>query len=138
MQKYWPIKPMNRFLYTLAKTWIGGMLLHWIIAFFSFAIPGEKLIETDSVLAFHHPSPSYPLHILIVPKARLRSITDLPSPDQVFESDLFKAVNELVHRFDLHKYGYRLITNGGSAQEVDHLHFHLVCEDFEGESFLQG
>ena len=132
------MKHMNRFLYTLAKTWVGGMLLHWIIAFFSFTIPGDKLIETDSVLAFHHPSPSYPLHILIVPKARLRSITDLPSPDLVFESSLFTAVNELVQRFNLHKYGYRLIANGGSAQEVIHLHFHLISEDFEGESFLQG
>ena len=124
---------MNRFLYTIAKTWIGSLLLHWIIAYFSFAIPGEKLVETDSVLAFHHPSPSSPLHILIVPKAKYRSINDLPSADLVFESGLFLAVNELVRRFDLEDYGYRLIANGGNAQEVDHLHFHLISDDYEGE-----
>ena len=83
---------MNRFLFSLAKTWVGGMLLHWIIAFFGFAIPGEKLIETKTLLAFHHPAPSYPLHILILPKAKYRSLMDLPTDDSVFESGLFDAV----------------------------------------------
>jgi len=124
---------MNRFLYSITKTWIGGLLLHWIIAFFSFAIPGEKLIETNSLVAFHHPSPSYPLHILIMPKARYKSLNDLPSDDHVFESELFVSVNELVQRFGLESCGYRLITNGGSAQEVDHLHFHLISDDYEGK-----
>jgi len=124
---------MNRFLHLIAKTWIGGLLLHWIIAFFSFVIPGEKLIETDSLIAFHHPSPSYPLHILIVPKAKFRSLNDLPTVDLVFESGLFVAVNELVRRFDLEDYGYRLIANGGSAQDVDHLHFHLISDEYNGE-----
>jgi len=127
---------MSRFLYSIAKTWMGGLLLHWIIAFFSFAIPGEKLIETDSLVAFNHPSPSYPLHILIMPKARHKSLNDLPSDDLVFESGLFVSVNELVQRFGLESCGYRLITNGGSAQEVDHLHFHLISDDYKGESSL--
>jgi len=109
------------------------MILHWIFAYFSFAIPGEKLIENDTLLAFHHPSPSYPLHILIVPKAKFRSIVELPSDDLVFESGLFIAVKELVRSFSLEECGYRLIANGGSAQEVDHLHFHLVSDDYAGD-----
>ena len=109
------------------------MVLHWIFAFFSFVIPGVRLIETDTVLVFHHPSPSYPLHILIVPKAKYRSLNDLPSADNEFESELFLAVNDLVQRFDLDKCSYRLIANGGSAQEVDHLHFHLISDDYESK-----
>ncbi len=122
---------MKRFLYTIAKTWIGGLVLHWVFAHFSFVIPGERLIETESVLAFHHPSPSYPLHILIVPKAKFRSLNDLPSADKEFESGLFLAVNEMVQRFGLQDCGYRFIANGGNAQEVNHLHFHLVSDDYE-------
>ena len=125
---------MNRFLFSLAKTWVGGVILHWIIAFFSFAIPGEKLIETESLLAFHHPAPSYPLHILILPKAKYRSLMDLPTEDSVFESGLFEAVKELVDRFSLDGLGYRLIANGGSYQEVDYLHFHLVSDGYKSES----
>lgn len=121
---------MNRFLYSIAKTWIGSLVLNWIFAYFSFVIPGKKLIETDTLFAFHHPSPSYPLHLLIVPKAKYRSLLELPSDDSVFESELFEAVKELVQRFDLEALGYRLIANGGNAQEVDHLHFHLISNDF--------
>jgi len=123
---------MKRFLYSIAKTWLGSIILHWIFAYFSFVIPGERLIETDSLIALHHPSPSYPLHILIVPKSKFRSILDLPSNTGNFESSLFKAVRDLVRTFNLEEYGYRLIVNGGNAQEVDHLHFHLISDDFEG------
>ncbi|MCK4823941.1 hypothetical protein KA005_49765, partial [bacterium] len=41
---YYFSKRMYHFLYSIAKTRIGGLLLHWIIAYFSFTIPGEKLI----------------------------------------------------------------------------------------------
>lgn len=120
---------MKRFLHTIARTWMGGLLLHWIIARCSFVLPGEKLVETDTVIAFHHPSPSYPLHILILPRSNYRSLADLPTSDLVFEAGLFQAVRQLVQRFGLEDSGYRLIANGGSFQEVDHLHFHLVADD---------
>jgi diadenosine tetraphosphate (Ap4A) HIT family hydrolase len=90
---------MNRFLYVIAKTWAGSVLLHWIIANFSFVIPGEKLIETDTVIAFHDPAPSYPMHILILPKSNYNSLIDLPTDDLAFEYALFSAVNQLVQKF---------------------------------------
>ena len=120
---------MRTLLYSIAKTWIGGLILHWIFSYFSFVIPGKRLAETDSVLAFHHPSPSYPLHILVVPKSKVKSLIDLPSNDHLFEVELFSVVKELVKMFNLESKGYRLIVNGGSAQEVDHLHFHLISDD---------
>ena len=125
---------MSRLFYSIAKTWVGGFILHWIFTYFSFAIPGKRLAERDSVLAFHHPSPSYPLHILIVPKAKYRSLADLPSDDHLFEVELYSLVNELVKMFKPVLKGYRLIVNGGKNQEVDHLHFHLIFEDFGDEA----
>lgn len=120
---------MRGLFYILAKTRLGGILLHWIFAFFSFVIPGEKLVKNASLLAFHHPSPSYPLHILIVPKEKIRSVRELPTSDYSFEVELFKAVNLLVERYGLEEKGYRLTVNGGIYQEVDHLHFHLISEE---------
>lgn len=121
---------MRNIFFAIAKTWQGGLLLHLIFSYFSFAIPSERLFETDTLLAFYHPSPSYPLHILIVPKARIKSLTDLNSEHSDFMLGLFEAVTYLVDRFDLHSVGYRLIANGGEFQEIDHLHFHLISEDF--------
>jgi histidine triad (HIT) family protein len=126
-------KHIYLFFYSVAKTWMGGLILHWVISNFSFAIPIKKLINTNLLIAFHHPVPAYPLHILIVPKSKLRSLKDLPTDERVFESSLFLTVNALVQLFDLDTHGYRLIANGGSAQEVVHLHFHLISEKFVGD-----
>jgi len=120
---------MSRLLYQFAKTSVGGLILGWVFAYFSFAIPSERLAETDSLIAFHHPSPSYPLHILIVPKGKYKSILDLPPNDPTFLIDLFSVVKKLVQMFNLESQSYRMVVNGGEAQEVNHLHFHLYSDE---------
>jgi histidine triad (HIT) family protein len=120
---------MSRLLYQFAKTGLGGLILGWVFAYFSFAIPSERLAETDSLIAFHHPSPSYPLHILIVPKGKYKSILDLPPNDPTFLIDLFSVVKNLVQRFNLESKSYRMVVNGGEVQEVNHLHFHLFSDE---------
>ena len=120
---------IKRLIYRLARTGLGAAVLSCVIRRASFAVPAQWLLETDTVLAFHHPAPSYPLHILILPKEGLASLADLPTADGAFEADLFRAVNQLVERFDLSAGSYRLIANGGQAQDVPLLHFHLIAED---------
>jgi diadenosine tetraphosphate (Ap4A) HIT family hydrolase len=119
---------MKELLFSFVKTGLGGWLLHRFFTYFSFLIPGEKLIETNSLVAFHHPRPAYPLHVLIVPKGRYQTLQDLPSENLQFESELFHAIAELIEKFDLKSKGYRMIVNGGKNQEVPHLHFHLLSE----------
>lgn len=82
----------------------------------SFMIPVERLRETPTLIAFHHPQPSYPLHILIVPKKALGGLMDLTAADTPFMLDLFQTVQSLVRDFDLESSGYRLISNGGAYQ----------------------
>jgi len=94
----------------------------------SFVLPVKRLHETDNWLAFHHPQPSHKVHILIVPKRSYRSILDVPSSDSAFLQDLLELVGELVKELDLEQRGYRLLTNGGAYQDVDHLHFHLISD----------
>jgi histidine triad (HIT) family protein len=94
----------------------------------SFALPVDRLRETETLLAFHHPQPSHHVHILIVPKRKYMSILDIPSSDRAFMHDLLEVIKELVLELDLEQRGYRLIANGGEYQEVDHLHFHLISD----------
>ncbi len=37
----------------------------------------EVVLETDDVLAFHHTRPFWPVHIVVVPKRHVPSLTDL-------------------------------------------------------------
>ena len=77
-------------------------------------------------MAFHHPRPAYPVHILLVPKRPLTALTDLSPADADFMTDLFAAAQSLIAEFNLETNGYRLITNGGPYQDIPHLHFHLI------------
>ena len=113
-------------LFHLARTRPAGWLIRLGFRYMSFAIPVERLRETPNLLAFHHPSPSYPVHVLLVPKRDYRSLLDVPAGDGDFFRDLFETVQMLVRDLHLEEGGYRLIANGGSYQDVPILHFHLV------------
>lgn len=119
---------MTRFLFRLARSPLGRLFIDWAFAYMSFLIPVERLRETNTLMAFHHPRPSYPLHILIVPKRSLPSVQALSAADADFMVDLFTTTQSLVAEFNLTKNGkgYRLMVNGGEYQDVAHLHFHLV------------
>lgn len=90
----------------------------------SFAIPVKRLSETNTLLAFHHPKPAYPFHVLLVPKKSVASLKDLDSTDATFLMELYSTIQNIVSEFQLP--AYRLIVNGGEYQDFPHLHFHLI------------
>jgi histidine triad (HIT) family protein len=101
-------------------------LIGWIFTHMSFLIPVHRLHETSNLIAFHHPSPSYKFHVLIVPKRQTNSLKDLDPQDTAFLTDLYSTVQSLVNEFQLN--AYRLIVNGGEYQDFPHLHFHLISD----------
>jgi histidine triad (HIT) family protein len=92
----------------------------------NFALPIHRLRQTEHLVAFHHPLPSYPVHILLVPRRAVPGLAALGPQDAPFLIDLFRTVQELVAALGLESSGYRLIANGGKHQEFPYLHFHLV------------
>jgi histidine triad (HIT) family protein len=115
-------------LFRLARTRPVGWLVRQGFATMSFILPVDRLRETSSLIAFHHPSPSYPLHVLLVPKRNYASLMDVAPGDSLFLQDLMVTVQSLVREFDLEQGGYRLIANGGAYQDIPVLHFHLISE----------
>lgn len=114
------------FLFRIARSPLGRIIIGWVFAHMSFVIPVERLRETRSLVAFYHPKPGYPIHILLVPKKAIGTLAALTDGDQEFMRDLFSTVQSLVVELNLELAGYRLIANGGRYQEVAQLHFHLV------------
>jgi histidine triad (HIT) family protein len=112
-------------LYRLANSSVGRFLAGWVFAHMTFIIPAQRLHETKTLLAFRHPQPSHPFHVVILPKKDIRSFADL-EPADPFLSDLIIVAQSLVTEY--HLPSYRLIVNGGEYQEFPHLHFHLVSE----------
>jgi histidine triad (HIT) family protein len=116
---------IGQVLFKLARSPLGSTLVRFGVRRMSFAIPIKRLRETNSLLAFNHPQPSYPVHILIIPRKAYRSLIDLP-PGDPFLPDLISVTQSLVRELNLDESGYRLIANGGAYQDVPVLHFHLV------------
>ena len=98
----------------------------WIFAHMSFAIPVQRLRETDTLMVFHHPKPSYAFHVLLVPKKSVSSLKEFDPGDAKFLFDLYSTVQSLIDEFQLA--AYRLIVNGGDYQDFPQLHFHLVSD----------
>jgi histidine triad (HIT) family protein len=119
---------VRRCAFAFARSRLGKILVPWIFAHMSFALPAHCLRESAALLAFHHPSPSYPLHILIVPKRAIPGLADLKPEDAGLLAEVLQMAHSLVQEFGLEQAGYRLIVNGGAYQNLPQLHFHLISE----------
>jgi histidine triad (HIT) family protein len=114
-----------RWMMRVARSRWGGRVAGWLFAKMCFALPVKRLLETDRVLAFEHPTPAYRVHILIVPKKQIEGLEQVTNVDRDLLSEVFFVARQLVEKLGLDE--YRVIVNGGANQEVKQLHFHLVA-----------
>lgn len=105
--------------------------MRWMITHMSNLLPVNKIRETKSLVVFHHPQPVHALHVLLVPKRPYANLMEVSGEDTDFLADLIHMVQELVGEYGLEQCGYRLIVNGGTYQDVPHLHFHLVSDGWK-------
>lgn len=85
----------------------------------------EFLVEGAEWVAFADLSPQAPTHVLVVPRAHVESLDDLPEGD--LAGRLLHACREVAAATGIET-GYRVLTNVGrdGGQEVPHLHFHVL------------
>lgn len=88
-------------------------------------IPSEIILENDDFLAFHDINPKAPVHILAIPKLHVESFNEVTSQTM---SSMTTFIQEVAKKVNIDKSGYRIITNIGEngAQEIKHLHFHVL------------
>ena len=91
-------------------------------------IPGERVYDDDTVVAFRDIQPAAPTHVLIVPREHITSVSDLSDDDTLIAGRLLLAARMIAAQEGLVANGYRVITNTGQwgGQTVDHLHLHLL------------
>ena len=114
---------MGKLLFRIARLKVLGIFVGLAFAYFPFLIPVKKVAQNKKVVAFRHPSPSYPNHILIIPRKIARTMFHLSGED-------FSAVIEAATKI---RYGdtsnFVLMINGGKRQDVMQAHFHLFSEN---------
>ena len=85
--------------------------------------------EDDAVLAFKDIYPKAPIHLLIVPKRHIASITTMAAEDTDVIGRCFLAARALGEAKGLAERGYRLRVNCGpeGGQVVYHVHVHFLA-----------
>ena len=117
-----------------AARWpIAKPLVTFFFKHMDHILPVDRLHENAHWIAFHHPQPDYPFHVLILPKDGLASLTEAPADSPQLYADLFAIAKILIEENQLERIGYRLISNGGPNQAVPQWHWHLVS-DAPGET----
>jgi diadenosine tetraphosphate (Ap4A) HIT family hydrolase len=89
----------------------------------------EVVFEDEYILCFKDIFPKAPIHILIIPKASFKDISDFSKNASTEQKNaIFKGIEYIIKNFKLSPAGCRIITNFGvhGRQEVNHLHFHLL------------
>jgi histidine triad (HIT) family protein len=80
----------------------------------------------DRGAAFHHTRPSYPVHIVVIPKRHIGSLLSLDVSDHLFVSELIGLVQNVAAEVTAHHGCCRVVTNMGSYQDSKHLHWHII------------
>jgi histidine triad (HIT) family protein len=91
--------------------------------------PADIEYEDDQVLAFKDLYPKAPVHLLVIPKRHIESISKLESGDEAVVGHCIRVARLLAERAGYAERGYRLSCNTGpeGGQVVYHIHFHLTA-----------
>ena len=91
-------------------------------------ISSKKVYEDDKMVAFDDIAPQAPVHVVIIPKKHIGSITEKNKKNSLETGDIFDVINEVAKKKNVVGSGFRVVVNHGkdAGQAVQHLHFHLI------------
>lgn len=91
-------------------------------------IPADIVYEDDACLAFRDINPQAPVHVLIIPRQHIASLSEAGQSNESTLGGLLLAAARVAEMEKLSAAGYRTIINtgAGAGQSVFHLHLHVI------------
>ena len=77
------------------------------------------------MLAYHHTRPFWTVHLVVVPKRHLASLTSLTAGDEADVRALLAVVQTVARRVEDEHGEAAVLTNLGAYQDSKHLHVHV-------------
>ncbi|KKP38833.1 MAG: histidine triad (HIT) protein, Hit-like protein involved in cell-cycle regulation [Candidatus Peregrinibacteria bacterium GW2011_GWF2_33_10] len=89
-------------------------------------IPAQIVHEDEFCIGFNDIHPKAPVHLLLVPKKHIPTLSDIDDHEEQLVGHMIKIAKEIAHKEKCE--GYRLVfnVNEKGGQEVFHLHMHLM------------
>ena len=91
-------------------------------------IPADIVYEDDLCLAFRDVNPQAPVHILLIPKKPLDTLSNATAEDQALLGHLLLVVGRITRELKIDG-AFRLVINNGKegGQAVFHVHLHILA-----------
>jgi histidine triad (HIT) family protein len=91
-------------------------------------IPAEIVYEDELCLAFKDIHPQAPIHLLLIPKKPIETLSDAKAEDLELLGHLMLKAPQILKEQGAEN-GFRVVINNGveGGQEVYHLHLHLLA-----------
>lgn len=89
-------------------------------------IPSNLVYESETLVVFPDINPAAEVHLLIVPKQHIGGVGEVREEHGGLLTEVYQVVKRLVEENNLTNNLYRVVVNGGKAQHIPHLHFHLL------------
>jgi histidine triad (HIT) family protein len=98
-------------------------------------IPSDIVLEDGRFVAFHDLHPVAPVHVLIIPREHISSLSEIHQWQGCQGHHLLEFIAQVAQQLNVDKTGYRALTNTGpdAGQEIQHLHFHLLAGENLGD-----
>jgi len=90
-------------------------------------IPSKKAYEDEDLLAFHDIHPWAPVHVLVIPKTHIATLSDVGPEHDALLGRMLALAPRLMKELGVVN-GFRTLINTGAdgRQEVHHLHMHVM------------
>jgi histidine triad (HIT) family protein len=90
-------------------------------------IPAKKVFEDDELLVFHDIHPWAPVHVLVVPKTHIATLSEVGPEHAGMLGRMLGLAPKLMAQLGVSG-GFRTVINTGpdGGQEVYHLHMHVM------------
>ena len=85
--------------------------------------------DSEGVFAFHHTRPFWPVHIVVVPKRHVPSLTNTEGADDALIRNLLSVVQDIASTVETRYGAARVLTNLGTYQDSKHLRVHVSTGD---------
>ena len=91
-------------------------------------IESEIIYEDKEIFAINDINPVAPIHVLVIPKKKIKTINDVSKDDAMLIGRMVLTAQKLAENLNIDKSGYRLLwnTNKDAMQTVFHIHLHLI------------
>lgn len=100
-------------------------------------LPSTIVFENERIIVFKDIHPSAPVHLLIIPKKHIPTLSHCTNDDAGLLGEMMALVSKLAHEQGIEvtdtengtpKGGFRVVVNTGpdGKQDIYHLHIHLM------------